>query len=101
MTRKTKISKWAETAFQFNSELWRAKTIEGMVVLGKLPDGTFTLHRFNDEGGKLTHISESEALWLTLDLAPEKMNCIQENIKWSEQLEKLEKKGSAVHDRYN
>lgn len=47
MTRKTKVSKWAETAFQFN-----------------------------DEGGKLTHISESEALWLTLDLAPEKMNCI-------------------------
>ena len=68
MTRKTKISKWAETAFQFDSELWRAKTTEGMVVLGKLPDGTFTLHRFNDE--------ESEALWLTLDLAPEKMNCI-------------------------
>lgn len=31
---------------------------------------------FNDDGGKLTHISESEALWLTLELAPEKMNCI-------------------------
>ncbi|SUN42117.1 Uncharacterised protein [Streptococcus agalactiae] len=42
---------------------WRAKTTEGMVVLGKLPDGIFTLLRFNDEGGQLTHISESEALW--------------------------------------
>ena len=39
-------------------------------------DGIFTLLRFNDEGAKLTHISESEALWLTLELAPEKMNCI-------------------------
>lgn len=76
MTRKTKISKWTETAFQFDGELWRAKTTEDMVVLGKLPDGTFTLHRFNDERGKLVHISESEALWLTLELVPEKMNCI-------------------------
>ncbi|MCC9678889.1 MULTISPECIES: hypothetical protein [Streptococcus] len=76
MTQKMKLSKWAETAFQFDNELWRAKTTEGMVVLGKLPDGIFTLLRFNDEGGKLTHISESEALWLTLELAPEKMNCI-------------------------
>lgn len=73
---KTKVSKWAETAFQFDTELWRAKTTEEMVVLGKLPDGTFTLHRFNDEGGRLTHISENEALWLTLELAPEKMNDI-------------------------
>lgn len=76
MTRKTKISKWAENAFQFDSELWRAKTSENMVVLGKLPDGIFTLLRFNDEGGRLTHISESEALWLTLELAPDKMDCI-------------------------
>ncbi|HEN9016817.1 TPA: hypothetical protein U9D71_001197 [Streptococcus agalactiae] len=56
--------------------MWRAKTTEGMVVLGKLPDGIFTLLRFNDEGGQLTHISESEALWLTLELAPEKIDCI-------------------------
>lgn len=76
MSRKNKLSKWAETAFRFDSELWRAKTPEGMVVLGKLPDGIFTLLRFNDDGGKLTHISESEALWLTLELPPEKMNCI-------------------------
>lgn len=76
MTQKTKLSKWAETAFQFDDELWRAKTTEGMVVLGKLPDGIFTLLRFDDEVGKLTHISESEALWLTLELAPEKTNCI-------------------------
>ncbi|WP_438477919.1 hypothetical protein [Streptococcus pluranimalium] len=76
MTRKTRNSKWVETAFQFDTELWRAQTTEGMVVLGKLPDGIFTLHRFNDEGGRLTHIPESEALWLTLELAPEKMNCI-------------------------
>ncbi|EHE05569.1 hypothetical protein SPAR49_2318 [Streptococcus pneumoniae GA17328] len=47
-----------------------------MVVLGKLSDGTFTLHRFNDEGGQLTHISHDEALWLTLDLAPEKLGCV-------------------------
>lgn len=47
-----------------------------MVVLGKLSDGTFTLHHFNDEGGQLTHISHDEALWLTLDLAPEKLGCI-------------------------
>ncbi|WP_438835858.1 hypothetical protein [Streptococcus pluranimalium] len=76
MRRKTRHSKWVEKAFQFDTELWRAQTTEGMVVLGKLPDGIFTLHRFNDEGGRLTHISESEALWLTLELAPEKMNCI-------------------------
>ncbi|WP_449457784.1 hypothetical protein [Streptococcus suis] len=76
MTRKTKISKWAESAFQFDSELWRAKTSEDMVVLGKLPEGIFTLHRFNDNGGHLTHISENEALWLTLELAPDKMDCI-------------------------
>lgn len=76
MTRKTKISKWAESAFQFDSELWRAKTSEDMVVLGKLPEGIFTLLRFNDDGGHLTHISENEALWLTLELAPEKMDCI-------------------------
>lgn len=47
-----------------------------MVVLGKLSDGTLTLHRFNDEGGQLTHISYDEALWITLDLAPEKLGCI-------------------------
>lgn len=76
MTQKAKLSKWAETAFQSDDELWRAKTTEGMVVLGKLPDGIFTLLRFNDGGGQLTHISESEALWLTLELAPEKMDCI-------------------------
>ena len=45
------------------------KQLRGMVVLGKLPDGIFTLLRFDDEVGKLTHISESEALWLTLELA--------------------------------
>lgn len=50
MTKRVKLSKWAETAFQTDWELWRAKTNEGMVVLGKIPDGTFTLHRFNDEG---------------------------------------------------
>ena len=76
MTRKIKISKWAESAFQFDSELWRAKTSENIVVLGKLPNGIFTLHRFNDEGGHLTQISENEALWLTLELAPDKMDCI-------------------------
>ncbi|AUA18424.1 hypothetical protein [Streptococcus suis] len=76
MSRKSKLSKWAETAFRFDSELWRAKTEEGMVVLGRLLDGTFTLFRFNDEGGRLTHISENEALWLTLELVPEKMDCI-------------------------
>ena len=57
MTQKTKLSKWTETAFQFDDELWRAKTTEGMVILGKLSDDIFTLLRFNDEGGKLTHIS--------------------------------------------
>lgn len=51
MTKRIKLSKWAETAFQTDWEIWRAKTNEGMVVLGKIPDGTFTLHRFNDEGG--------------------------------------------------
>lgn len=57
MTQRTKLSKRVETAFQFDDELWRAKTTEVMVVLGKFPDGIFTLLRFNDEGGKLTHIS--------------------------------------------
>lgn len=56
MTKRVKLSKWAETAFQNDWELWRTRTNEGMVVLGKLSDGTFTLHRFNDEGGQLTHI---------------------------------------------
>ncbi|HEM9549182.1 TPA: hypothetical protein U3L25_000237 [Streptococcus agalactiae] len=72
----TKVNKWAETAFQFDTELWRAKTTEFMIVLGKHPDGIFTLLQFNNEGGHLTHISESEALWLTLEFAPEKMDCI-------------------------
>lgn len=76
MTKRIKLSKWAETAFQNDWELWRARTNEGMVVLGKLSDGTFTLHCFNDEGGQLTHIPHDEALWLTLDLAPEKLGCI-------------------------
>jgi len=76
MTKMVKLSKWAETAFQNDWELWRTRTNEGMVVLGKLSDGMFTLHRFNDEGGQLTHISHDEALWLTLDLAPEKLGCI-------------------------
>lgn len=76
MTQKTKLSKWAETAFRFDNEVWRVKTTEDMVVLGKLSDGIFTLLHFNDKGGKLTHISESEALWLTLELAPEKLDCI-------------------------
>ena len=49
MTKRAKLSKWAETAFQTDWELWRTRTNEGMVVLGKLSDGTFTLHRFNDE----------------------------------------------------
>lgn len=71
-----RVSKWAETAFRSDTELWRVKTIKEMVVLGKLSDGTFTLHRFNDEGGRLVHISKEEALWLSLELAPEKMNCI-------------------------
>lgn len=76
MTKRVKLSKWAETAFQNDWELWRARTNEGMVVLGKLSDGTLTLHRFNDEGGQLTHISHDEALWITLDLAPEKLGCV-------------------------
>ena len=76
MTKMVKLSKWAETAFQNDWELWRTRTNEGMVVLVKLSDGTFSLHRFNDEGGQLTHISHDEALWLTLDLAPEKLGCI-------------------------
>lgn len=83
---KTKVSKWAETVFQFDDELWRVKTTEGMVVLGKLPNGIFTLLCFNDEGGQLTHISEREALWLTLELAPEKMDCIKEVSKWNKNI---------------
>ena len=53
MTKRVKLSKWAETAFQNDWELWRTRTNEGMVVLGK-----------------------DEALLLTLDLAPEKLGCI-------------------------
>lgn len=36
MTKRVKLSKWAETAFQNDWELWRARTNEGMVVLGKM-----------------------------------------------------------------
>ena len=50
MTKRAKLSKWAETAFRTDWELWRTRTNEGMVVLGKLSDGRFTLHRFNAEG---------------------------------------------------
>lgn len=42
----------------------------------KVSKKTEALFRFHDEGGSLTYISESEALWLTLELAPEKMSCI-------------------------
>lgn len=78
MTRKAKVT-WAEKAFQYPNELWRVRTIEGMVTLGKQRGSDcYSLHRFSDEGGYLTHISESEALWLTLELAPEKMDLIKE-----------------------
>ena len=76
MTKRVRISEWAETAFQTDWELWRARTNEGMVVLGKIPDGTFTLHRFNDEGGNIIHVSKEEALWLTLELAPERLKYV-------------------------
>ena len=57
--------------------VWRAKTPEGMVALGRhIGEKAYYLHCFHDDGGRLTYVSESEALWLTLELAPEKMSCI-------------------------
>lgn len=75
MTKKVK--KKTEALFCFDNELWRAKTPEGMVALGRhVGEEPYYLLRFHDEGGRLTYISESEALWLTLKLAPEKISCI-------------------------
>ena len=72
----TKIT-WSEKAFQFDTELWRVKTKEGMVTLGKNPDNDFfSKHRFDDEGGEFTHISRDEAQWLTLELIPEMLGSI-------------------------
>ena len=76
MGRDSFSNRFDDSCSFFNWELWRAKTNEGMVVLGKIPDGTFTLHRFNDEGGTITHVSKEKALWLTLELAPERLNYI-------------------------
>lgn len=75
MTKK--VSKKTEALFRFDNELWRAKTPEGVVALGRhVGEDLYYLLQFHDEGGSLTYISESEALWLTLELAPEKMSCI-------------------------
>ena len=75
MTKK--VSKKTETLFHFDNELWRAKTPEGMVALGShVGEEPYYLHRFHGDGGRLIYVSESEALWLTLELAPEKMSCI-------------------------
>lgn len=75
MTKK--VSKKTEALFRFDNELWRAKAPEGMVALGRhIGEKPYYLHCFHDDGGRLTYVSESEALWLTLELAPEKMSCI-------------------------
>ena len=75
MTKK--VSKKTEALFRFDNELWRAKTPEGVVALGRhVGEDPYYLLQFHDEGGSLTYISESEALSLTLELAPEKMSCI-------------------------
>ena len=75
MTKKVK--KKTEALFRFDNELWRAKTPEGVVALGRhVGEEPYYLLRFHDEGGHLTYISESEPLWLTLEFAPEKMSCI-------------------------
>lgn len=75
MTKKVK--KKTEALFCFDNELWCAKTPEGMVALGRhVGEEPYYLLRFHDEGGRLTYISESEALWLILKFAPEKMSCI-------------------------
>lgn len=68
---------WSEKAFQFDNELWRVKTKEGMITLGKRPESDYySKHRFDDEGGVLTHISKDEAQWLTLELIPEMLGSI-------------------------
>ncbi len=45
MTKRVKLSKWAETAFQNDWELWRTRTNEGMVgnygVLGQMKEWLF------------------------------------------------------------
>ena len=75
MTKKVK--KKTEALFCFDNELWRAKTPEGVVALGRhVGEEPYYLLRFHDEGGQLTYISESEPLWLTREFAPEKMSCI-------------------------
>ena len=75
MTKKVK--KKTEALFCFDNELWRAKTPEGVVALGRhVGEEPYYLLRFHDEGGHLTYISESEPLWLTLEFAQEKMSCI-------------------------
>ena len=75
MTKKVK--KKTEALFCFDNELWRAKTPEGMVALGRhVGEEPYYLLRFHDEVARLTYISESEALWLTLKLSPEKISCI-------------------------
>ena len=72
-----KVDKWCLTAFKFESEVWRARTSNEMIVLGKLdnPD-YFSLFRFNTDGGYLIHISKEEALWITMAYAPEKLDMI-------------------------
>ena len=70
MTKK--VSKKTEALFRFDNELWRAKTPEGVVALGRhVGEDPYYLLQFHDEGGSLTYISESAAVGLTLERAPE------------------------------
>ena len=53
MTKKVK--KKTEALFRFDNELWRAKTLEGVVALGRhVGEDPYYLLRFHDEGGSLT-----------------------------------------------
>lgn len=72
-----KVDKWCLTAFKFESEIWRVRTSNEMIVLGRLNNSDcFSLFRFNTDGGNLIHISKEEALWLTMEFIPEKLDLI-------------------------
>ncbi|MDV6000861.1 hypothetical protein KB565_03290 [Streptococcus canis] len=73
----SKVSKWCLKAFKSEREIWRVQTSDEMIVLRKcLKAECYSLFKFNDEMGHSTCITKEEALWLTLEFVPEKLELI-------------------------
>ncbi|MBY5035337.1 hypothetical protein K6V78_09835 [Streptococcus gallolyticus] len=66
-----------EERFQFEREIWRVRNGSSIITLIKHDkDENFTKFIFGEGFGRMTHIVPSEALWLTLEFCPEKLELI-------------------------